>query len=130
MKNVLLIIGGVIVVAVCGYLLYLKAMYIDESVTSGEAYGFSIGDSKSLSYSKAKTVFADQNIFIADPIDDENIGPHKKFAFKPEEYNTLENRNNWKIYYSKEDYWDTLELNFNNNNLSSIYRHRQKFELP
>lgn len=103
--------------------------YIDHLVEEGEAYGFSIGDSKKQSYQKAMQIFADKKVFILYPLGSNNFGPHKKFNFINSEYKLIENRDVWKFYFD-DGFFDFIKLTFSNDALISIYRHRKKHELP
>ena len=119
----------ILLIVFLSYLLYLKLTYIHKEITNGEAYGFSIGDSKELAYQKAKQAFQGKIIFIDYPIFMEDVGDLTLITFSDKEYAYLKDRKNWRFYYNKTRL-DILVLIFSNNKLTSIVRHRQKIELP
>jgi hypothetical protein len=117
------------VVAIIAYLFYLYASFIDETVLSGEGYGFTVGISKEEAYSKAKDKFKDKEVFIIYPRNSQGVGPFKQLTFDENDKLILSKMDSWKVYYEK-NVWDSIELTFTDSKLFSIYRRRQKFELP
>ena len=111
------------------YIGYLWLTYIDETITSGEGYGFNIGEDRERVFSKAIKAFREEQIYILNPIDERGYGPHEDFEFTSEDYELLKNRNKWEFYYTK-DYFDSIKLTFEQDRLVEIHRHRKKFELP
>jgi hypothetical protein len=117
-----------IIAIVTLFVIYWKVTYIDNTVTEGHAYGFQIGDSKELTYEKARKVYTGEDVYILYPLDSNDFGPHKKITFNDNEYDMVVNRDHWEIYFNNE-YRDFIKLSFRNKLLISIYRHRQIFEL-
>jgi hypothetical protein len=129
LKRILLILLAILILTISSYLGYLTLTYIDRQIEEGSAYGFQIGDSKLITYQKAKKVFAGKKIFILYPLDKNEFGPHKEFNFSDDKYVLIADRERWEFLFG-EGYWDFLELTFQDDELKTIYRHRQKFELP
>lgn len=127
--KVVFIIPGLIVALVLVYATFLWVTYIDVRVESGQAYGFNIGDSKVEVFENAKNQFKSKTIYFLHPLDNRNYGPLKIIAFDEEDYLILSKREVWELFYKK-NYADFIKFRFENNKLISIYRHRQKFELP
>ena len=123
------VIFSIFIVIIILYLIYLRFTYIDKLVEQGEAYGFCIGDSKKDSYQKARQIFAGEKVYILYPLDSNNFGPHKEFYFFDNEYQMIADRKIWTFYFN-DGFFDFIKLSFNNDVLSSIHRHRKKFELP
>ena len=118
----------VICVVLC-HIAYLWATYIDETITSGEGYGFKIGETKKQVYHKAGELFKDKKVYFLHPIDEQNHGPHKELRYSSDEYEIIKDRNKWNFYFT-EDYFDSIKLTFKDGCLMEIHRHRKKFELP
>ena len=127
--RIILISVVVIIVGLIGYFVYLKATYIDDTVLAGEAYGFKIGDTQEETYFRTKNAFDSQAVFILFPLDKNGYGPHKELKFTDEEFNILREREKWEFFFD-DGFFDSLKLTFKNGKLTSIHRHRQKFELP
>lgn len=111
--------------------LYFRATYIDEMIIQGEGYGFTIGDSKEIAFEKANKLFQGKIVYISYPIlhEESGVGAFYKISFVTNDFEKIEQRDLWKIYFEK-SYWDSLDLTFSNGQLVKIYRHRQKFEFP
>lgn len=129
MKRILLILLAIVIIAIISCLGYLKVTYIDRQIKEGSAYGFQIGDSKLTTFQKGKKAFEGKQTFILYPLDKNEFGPHKEFHFNNDEYAMIADRERWEFLFG-EGHWDFLELTFQDDTLKTIYRHRQKFELP
>ncbi|MEK6776079.1 MAG: hypothetical protein AABY87_04250 [bacterium] len=113
----------------CGFALYYKATYIDESVEAGEGFGFIIGSSKTDAYSVSKKLFKDKKVYILNPINEKGLGPQELFNFSNGAYQIIANRDLWEFYFAN-NFLDFLRLEFKGGILIKIYRHKQPFELP
>lgn len=125
-------IGIIICVIVCIILFNICNFwltYIDETIISGEGYGFAIGDSKQQVFGKANKLYQDKKLFILYPSDHQGLGPHREFNFTEEEYELIKDRNLWDFHYPTGYFVDCIKLTFEQDKLVEIYRHRQKFEL-
>lgn len=128
LKGISVIIGflGALVLA---YALYLYTTYIDDTVMSGEAYGFTIGIEKEDALAQASNNFKSENMYIIYPRDAQGVGPFKKIAFDNEDKKILREMGSWKLYYG-ENVRNSIEITFTDDILFSIYRRRQNFEVP
>ncbi|MCK5707228.1 MAG: hypothetical protein KAI43_06195 [Candidatus Aureabacteria bacterium] len=137
MKNRLknLVLGAVIafllliIIPTMSYVGYLTFTYIDDTVITGEKYGFKIGESKEVVFQKARELYKDQTVYVLHPLDQNNHGPHKQIGFNEKEYPLLSERDEWRIYYD-EKYFNSIRLKFKEGKLVEIHRHRKYFELP
>ncbi|MCX5635102.1 MAG: hypothetical protein NTW55_04595, partial [Planctomycetota bacterium] len=92
MKLLFKISSVMIVIVTCAvlcYVIYLWATYIDKTITSGEGYGFKIGDTKEQVYHKAAELFKDDKVFFLHPLDERGFGPHKQIRFGNQEYELI-----------------------------------------
>lgn len=118
-------------VAVGLYIAYLTATYIDETVTTGSEYGFTVGSSK------GQTIDAvlrqrDKHPKVAIYVSfGERAGD--TFTLGPAEINLgkLSPHDYWMVLLDGPDeFSDTVGLRFSDGRLTQIHRHRQYFELP
>jgi hypothetical protein len=123
------VVMAIVICAIICRVGYLWGTYIDETITSGEGYGFEIGETKEQVYYKASEFFQDSKVFFLYPLDEQGIDPEKEFKFSTEEYKVIKNRDVWK-FYSNESFIDFITLAFKKGELVEIRRRRQKFELP
>lgn len=126
MKKILIVVGGILSLIVL-YAFFLWISYIDDIVTSGEAYGFKIGDTKIETYTKAREVFKGERVYILHPVRHDMFGPHYKINFTSEKYPILSDRAVWRIYMD-EGFSNEISLKFCDEVLVEIYRHRKYFE--
>jgi len=112
-----------------GFVAYYVLTYIDDTITQGEGYGFTIGSSKLEAYTNAGKTFTNMKVYVPNPIDEQGYGPHFLFTFSKSRYDIIANRNRWEFFFS-DNYSDFLRLEFQDGKLAEIYRHRQYFELP
>jgi hypothetical protein len=116
-------------IVVFGYGVYLVSTYIDETITTGAAYGFSIGDDKTGAFDKAKTTYLDSEVYILHPLDKNGYGPHKRMTFTADDFKLVGDRDQWKLFFDK-GFFNSIELTFDQGKLVKVYRHRKYFELP
>jgi hypothetical protein len=109
--------------------LLVTGCYIDNSVDTGEGYGFCIGDDKYESFLKARKAFADKTTYVLAPIDSVGFGPHRKMEFNDGDYDLIKSRDAWDFYFDL-GYKDSLKLQFSNGILTNIHRYKQSIELP
>ena len=113
------------------YIAFLWITYIDETIVSGEKYGFEVGESKEDVFQKIllqqksnPTIFLYIN-YGGRAGDDIEVPPNSVSLEEIEHYKV------WSLLYDGEGkYFNVLRLKFDNTRLSSIYRHRKHFELP
>lgn len=136
------VIAG-IVLPVAIWVGYLYATYISDDVTVGDAYGFSIGDSKQEAYEKVRRAIAeihpeDRRVFIEVKVSNEAaefLATNPDYPVMVEIYlhdigfERFASMDRWEFYLSAKRF-DSLTLTFCDDRLCSIYRHRKNFELP
>lgn len=132
----------VILLMIASYIGYLWCTYIDETITSGQAYGFVIGDDKLATYKKAPGALAKlknhtSTVYMEIKSDADSA---KLLAAKPGHtvmveallhdvgYPVFKLNNQWDFYFNG-SYFNTLSLKFCDEKLCEIYRHRKYFEL-
>jgi len=101
---------------------------INETTTSGEAFGFTIGMSKEEAFYRAAELYSDDQASIADPINRDGVGPRRLIEFTDDDLPILRARDQWRFYF--EGPRDSVRLRFENDALAEIHRHRQSWELP
>ncbi len=132
------------VLIVAFYIGYLWITYIDDTVSDGSKYGFTIGDSKEKTYSKAiRNLYAMSSNGFTAPYIRINITKELEEVLATESghkilaqtrlqeigFAKFKNLDTWKFYIDGSNF-NTLTLKFCANNLCEIYRHRKYFELP
>lgn len=143
-KMLLTYIPLIILLPIVGLFFYYWLTLIHETTTSGTAYGFTIGDDKHTTYSKAyknlkKLSTSRYNRIYISVVADESmasrIGVRVGDSFITQTrldvvaYANFEKRDFWK-FYLEEPFSNSLKLKFCDDKLCEIYRHRQYFELP
>lgn len=109
--------------------IYFWVNYLDETITDGEGYGFTIGENKQITFSRGKKLF--ESAYIIYPLDKQNFGPLRNIEFEEEDFLLIRDRDMWRFYFEGDNYSNVLRLRFNEKGeLISIYRHNQPFELP
>ncbi len=130
-------------VSIGTYIGYLWLTYIDKDVESGQAYGLIIGENKDQVLEKISATFdqigfkSDQ-VFVevaADAAMANELGiaenRHVMIHANPSDYGLSKGyaKDQW-VFYNKKNHHDFLRLNFCDEKLCRIYRHRKNFELP
>ena len=142
MKSSLFVVATVLL-ALLIYFFYLWYTYIDETVTSGEAYGFTIGDTKFDTYNKISGAISDLNyhpssVFIEIEVNEDlsellATDPGYKIMantlLHEGGYNSFKGKDRWDFYFNR-SYFNSLSLKFCEDKLCEIYRHRKFFEIP
>ncbi len=136
-------IAMVIIVIFFMYPTYLWVTYIDETVIEGTAYGFDIGTSKSVVYKKLNFAFSEikksnDRIFFILKVDssmEEFLATKRDFDIMVESrfhdvgFKKFQENNHWHFYING-SVFDTIKLDFCDEKLCRIHRHRKIFELP
>ena len=127
-QKALLVAVAVPFLIVGTYIGYLAATYIDETVTSGSAYGFDIGASRREAVHSAAALSPNAVIYV-------NHGPRAgdNFSVQPalSQLSQLEDHNQWKVLVDGDgEFFNIVRLTFREDRLVEIHRHRQYFELP
>ena len=113
------------------YLLFLWLSYIDETINSGNKYGFTIGTTTQQIYkdiSAAKVKHPELMLYISyGPRAGDNMTlPPTKANFE-----TALKSEFWELLLDGEgEFFNIIKLKVENNKLSRIHRHRKYFEIP
>ncbi|MCL6711675.1 hypothetical protein M8R20_32305 [Pseudomonas sp. R2.Fl] len=130
MGKILTIAVLVPILAVAGYVGYLWATYLDETLVSGAAYGFTIGASKQEALAAARSLddYPHAVLYISyGP----RAGDHFSIAPSQARIEQLQAYDQWDVLFNGSDkFFNSVRLTFNDNRLVEIHRHRQRFEMP
>lgn len=132
-----------LLITIGAYLLYVYVSYVDDKITTGNGYGFSIGDSKLDTYKKASSMpihldLGNSPIFIETTIDENNttsLATNVGYTVMVQTllhekgFSIFESKDKWNFYFNG-TYFDSLSLKFCNEKLCEIYRHRKTYEFP
>lgn len=122
---------GIVVLLIVGYIAYLAATYIDESVTDGSAYGFEIGISKKQSFQNVRKLLDKYPNLVIYYSYGNKAGDNETVQPIETEYTKIEVQDRWTLLLDGEDeFFNVIVLSFEENKLIKIYRHRKYFELP
>lgn len=134
MKFVLKILAAFILVPVLfisGLVGYFWITYIDEEITSGNAYGFTIGASKSEAvkdFESLRTKHPDLHVYVSYG---QRAGDYFSIPALPESIDWLTPHDRWDLLLDgKSEFFNSTDLHFEDGKLVRVYRHRQYFELP
>ena len=118
------------VIAVAGYIGYLWVTYLDETITSGVAYGFTVGASKQETLGSASRLrdYPHAVVYVS-------YGPRAgdNFTIPPSRARIehLEVHDQWDVLLDGNGkFFNSIRLTFKDGKLAEIYRHRKHFELP
>ena len=142
MKSIIIIVS-VVLFLLLTYFFYLWYTYIDETVTSGEAFGLDIGDSKLDTYNKIWDAISYLNyepssVYIEIEVNAEvsellATDPGYKVLVNTllhkSGYESFKNKDRWDFYFNS-SYFNKLSLTFCEDKLCEIHRHRKFFEIP
>jgi len=110
---------------------YYWLTYIDKSVTSGEAYGFKIGASKTEivdALNSMQREFPKAHVYI---FSEKKTGDSFSISVPANAFEKFGSYDMWTILLDCEgQFFNSFALHFENDRLVKIYRHRQNFELP
>ena len=126
-KILLVLISALAILALAG-VAYFAATFIDERVTSGEAYGFEIGQTKDQVAEAIRAIYPD-GLFVRRTIDGEMTGPKVPFAMPANGFGPFLGKDEWELHFD-DDSIDLILLRFSDGRLTEIWRHRQTAELP
>jgi len=118
------------VLATAGYIGYLWITYIDETVSAGTAYGFSIGASKQEALMSANNLNGHPRAVLY-----VSYGPRagENFTAVPSasQIDQLQAHDRWDVLLDGSGkFFNSVRLTFRDGKLVEIHRHRKHFELP
>ena len=128
-----LLLGAVLspIIALAFYIVFLWVTYIDETIVSGEKYGFRVGASKEDVFENVllqRKNFPNLFLYIAYG---ERAGDYIEVPPGSVSFQDIKDFKAWTLLYDGEgEYFNVLRLKFDDVRLASIYRHRKYFELP
>ncbi len=113
------------------YVIYLWATYIDDSVTLGHKYGFSIGSSDEETYMDILGLTDQYPNAVFYISYGPRAGDNDTVRISPESFKRALSSEHWQILLDGEgEFHNIIRLNIENSALTRIYRHRKYFELP
>ena len=126
------------IIVVIGFGAFVWASSIDNKVTTGEAYGFTIGSSKTDIYmnipkssfptssKKSVVLYFNVELYVQKKKEPIKI----KSEFHKDEFDLFEDKNKWKLFYLDTHYFfDNVTLTFCDEKLCEIRRFRLYWEL-
>ncbi len=117
--------------AVALYVLFLWATYIDDTVTQGSKYGFTIGSTEQKTYEdilSAQDQYPELMLYISYG---SRAGDNMTVEPTRDNFNTALKSNHWELLLDgKGEFFNIIRLRIDSNELTEIYRHRKYFELP
>jgi hypothetical protein len=130
MRTILFVVGF-LVLLFAGYIAYLAATYIDESVSAGTAYGFEIGLSNKQSFQSVRKLLDKYPNLVIYYSYGNKAGDNETVHPVDNEYPKVEAQDRWTLLLDGDGkYHNVIKLSFEENKLIRIYRHRKYFELP
>ena len=119
------------IIFIAGFVGYYWVTYIDEEITSGNAYGFTIGSSKTEvvnDFEKLRLQYPDLYVYVSYG---QRAGDNFSTPALPESIDKLTPHDRWDLLLDgKSEFFNSTDLYFEDGKLARIYRHRQYFELP
>jgi hypothetical protein len=120
-----------IIVVIFSITLWAKFYVILDNVTKGEAYGFKVGDSKSVTFQKAKLLLKNEDIHTwpldAGACEQPSKSWLSKINFSKDcELHLIKNDIWW--FHFGDDRLNNIRITFNNGEVQKIYRHRHFIE--
>ncbi len=122
---------AIFVVAIVGYVCFLWASTIHDTMTEGEKYGFSIETTKKEAFSDVLLLRVEYpNLAIYSYVEVE-LQAQSQLIDLNFQYDDLKHYDQWRLNLNgKRKYNNSIRLNFKDDKLISLYRHRQFYELP
>jgi hypothetical protein len=116
---------------IAGLATYYWITYIDEEISSGSAYGFTIGSTKAEAvrdFGKIRSSHPEIHVYVTYG---ERAGDNFSTPAIPESLHKLEPHDRWFVLLDgKTEFFNSTNLLFEDDKLVIIHRHRQYFELP
>lgn len=142
MRRLLVFVGFWFLASTVVFSIYIGVKSIDDAVTTGSAYGFSIGQTKEQVYEQIHEnlypIARGNKLFIDVEVDGESAGVLGapvgssilvQSLFPPDGLSSFEANDIWKTHLDVTRL-DSITFSFCGLELCRIYRRRQMFELP
>lgn len=114
-----------------GYVSYLAATYIDETVTIGTSYGFNIGASKSQALNAIRHQITSYPGIAVHVSHGPRAGDNFTLGTSDITIDKLDSHDRWTILLDGQgNLFNTIDLTFRDGRMVEIHRHRKHFELP
>ncbi|MEH6467096.1 MAG: hypothetical protein V7722_05655 [Porticoccus sp.] len=127
----LLIIILLPILATGSYVFFLWATYIDNTVTEGSKYGFTIGTSMEQTYQDILSVKEKYSKLMLYISYGPRAGDNMTVPPTKENFETALSSEFWELLLDGDgEFFNVIRLKSDNNVLTEIYRHRKYFELP
>lgn len=124
-KWILIILGAIFIVPVA----YFYATYVDDTISDGAGYGFTIGEDKLSAFKIINNNALSNKVYAIQVGVDSNS--FKLVDIHQDAFEEINRFNTWNLLLREErDFLNTIRLTFDGNKLTKIYRHKQWLELP
>ena len=124
-KWILIIVGAIFIVPVA----YFYAIYVDDTISDGTGYGFTIGEDKLSAFKIINSNSLSNKVYAIQVGVDSNS--FKLVDIHQDAFEEINRFNTWNLLLREErDFLNTIQLTFADNKLTKIYRHKQWLELP
>jgi hypothetical protein len=121
------IIISILFLIIIAIVIYWNVNYIDNVVKTGEAYNFTIGSKKNTAFDTIVKNAKNEKYHSI------QVGGNKDFKIIPIselDFDKIKDHNKWRILIENNNFLNTIRLEFRNDSLTLIHRHKQLFELP
>jgi hypothetical protein len=119
------------IILIGGLVFYWWVTYLDETITVGSGYGFTIGQPKQAAaeqFDSLNNKYPDLHVYVSYG---RSAGDNFSIPATPQSYNELRPHDKWDLLLQGQwKFFDSIDLYFKGDELVKIYRHRQNFELP
>jgi hypothetical protein len=131
-------ISGLILLAIFFLVAYFYFTFIDENITQGSGYGFSIGEDKRTVFNDISKIYNKEIVRIAVFADGDIVFPkghlwnnstsNRKVTFSKQEFQEISQFDHWRLHFNEYFYSDYLDFQFQEGKLVSIHRFRLYLE--
>lgn len=119
------------ILAIAFYALFLWASYIDNTVIEGSKYGFTIGSNMEQIYQDIQALKERHPELMFYISYGPRAGDNMTVSPTKENFNTAVSSEFWELLLDGDgEFFNIIQLKYENGVLTEIYRHRKYFELP
>ncbi|MDH2433786.1 hypothetical protein QCD60_14530 [Pokkaliibacter sp. MBI-7] len=127
-------IGGALLamaLGVAAILGYFWVTYLDKEITSGSGYGFVIGESKQQTAERFTALTHDYESAYVYVTTGSKAGDHFAVEARADNLPQIQSYDDWDVLLEgNAAFSNSIKLDFADDRLVKIYRHRQRFEIP